>query len=269
MLLRRFYALLCSLFCQIKWRRDCVICRRKLCAKTIDTLSNKHIVVLAPHSDDEWIGCSQLLQSKSNRIMVVNCDMSGGDGDELHALRYKEMLNAADAIGYDLCAASDDLELFLRDVLTNNEVDVVMLPCYYDWHEEHFRVMYSFARAAKKVEYKGDVGMYQVSLPIPARLINHGFKMNRQQLKEKWNCLRELYPSQNYLPTQRFILNEHINGKLAKAYALEAYAVQSFERWNNSLERNSLSDNEKAFLRKNLQRIAVVREFASNRYLQN
>ena len=72
------------------------------------------------------------------------------------------------------------------------------------------------AGIANDCGYDGLVGMYQVSLPIPDKMINCGYTMRKRVLKQKWNNLKIYYPSQKFLSTRRFLLNEYINGALLK-----------------------------------------------------
>lgn len=243
-----------------RWQKDGILCRKELKQKELLSLDNKRIAVLAPHSDDEWIGCSRLLLKNPNNVTVINMDMQGGDSEELHALRFEEMRSVAQKIGYELITAGKSKEEFLCRFLTENSVDVVMLPGYYDWHDEHFAVMDAFSCAAKKIGYDGLVGMYQVSLPMPECLINYASVMRKKELKRKWSDLKKYYPSQDFLPIKRFMINEHINGGIIVAYAIESYSIMHVKKWQDKYNYNKLTNEEKILLRSNLNRISFVRE---------
>ncbi len=246
-----------------RWQKDGILCRKELKQKELLSLDNKRIVVLAPHSDDEWIGCSRLLLKYPDNVTVINMDMQGGDSEELHALRFEEMRFVAQKIRYELITTGKNKEEFLCQFLMENSVDIVMLPSYYDWHDEHFAVMDAFSCAAEKIGYDGLVGMYQVSLPMPESLINYASVMRKKELKRKWRDLRKYYPSQDFLPIKRFMLNEHINGKLSGSYALEAYSVQDFSAWKNQLF--PLAAEDKKVLSNNIQNIAYCRNYIQNK----
>lgn len=241
------------------WFCDSCICRREMSVKNIEIIENKCILILAPHSDDEWVGCSQLLQSNNN-IIVLNMDMSGGDSVEFHQERFKEMKAVSEKIGYSLLTVCEDKISFLQDYLENQAVDLIMVPCYFDWHSEHIDVMHMLNDAGKAAGYKNRVAMYQVSLPIPPQLITHGNTMTKEAVKEKWKELKLFYPTQRHLPAKRFLLNERINGALTRTYALEGYAIMEFEDWCNDLERYELSEDKRNYLYDNLQRIRFIRQ---------
>lgn len=243
-----------------RWQMDSILCRKELKPKDLLNLDNKRIVVLAPHSDDEWIGCCGLLTKYPNNVTVINMDMPGGDRDDIHQLRFMEMQNVANELGYELITISKNKEEFLRQFMTTNSVEIVMLPCYYDWHDEHFEVMEIFSRAAEKSKYDGLVGMYQVSFPIPAFMINYASCMQKNELKKKWREFKKYYPTQTFLPTKRFMLNERINGGLGTEYAIECYSVMHIKSWQIDYICNRLSEDETILLKSNLNNIAFVRD---------
>lgn len=261
-LVRKFKAAQNIVVRNFRWQMDSILCRKKIKQKELLSLDNKRIVVLAPHSDDEWIGCCRLLLSYPDNITVINMDMHGGDSEELHTLRFKEMQCVAKEIGYELITTGQDKEDFLCQFLIDNAIDLVMLPCYYDWHDEHFEVMEILSHAVEKSGYDGLIGMYQVSLPIPFQKINYGLPMKKKELRYKWICLKKFYGSQSFLPVRRFMINEHINGKLSGSYALEAYSVQDFNTWKNGYL--SLEAEDKIKLSDNIQNIAFCRNYLQN-----
>ena len=118
-----------------------------------------------------------------------------------------------------------------------------------------------FEKAAMEVQYNGLVAMYQVSIPIPGKMINYGSRMDKTECEKKWEDMKRFYPSQSYLPLKRFKFNERINGKIANAYAIEAYSINSFKRWKKGMQTYQLKKQEKKFLKDNLQDIKIIRGF--------
>lgn len=240
-------------------------CDFKKCSKTFETkpikeLINRNILILAPHSDDEWIGCSQLLINKNNNVTVLNMDMSGGDNQNLHKIRFEEMMNIAKIYKYKLISVKGSKKKFLVNYLKENQVDIIFVPCFYDWHFEHIKVMKILENAAIEAKYLNFIGMYQVSLPIPYQLITHGAIMDKSILRNKWNILKKYYPTQKFLPTKRFILNEKINGAIANCYSLEAYSILDFNLWQINLKNNILNKSERDKLYSNIQKMKFTRE---------
>ena len=56
---------------EYEWIRDYSIWRRMLPMTNVKELTDEKILILAPHSDDEWVGCSQLLINKKNDVTVM------------------------------------------------------------------------------------------------------------------------------------------------------------------------------------------------------
>lgn len=245
---------------EYSWYHDFKICSKVIEIKPIKELINKNILILAPHSDDEWIGCSQLLINKKNNVTVLNMDMLGSDNQILHRSRFEEMMYIAKIFKYKLISVKGNKKNFLVNYLKKNQIDIIFIPCFYDWHFEHIKVMKILKDAAIEAKYMNYIGMYQVSLPIPYQLITHGYMMEKSRLRNKWNNLKKYYPTQKFLPTKRFILNEKINGKIVDGYSLEAYSILDFNIWRINLENNIFDRFERDKLYSNIQKIKYIRD---------
>ena len=213
------------------------------------------IIILAPHSDDEWIGCFTILKKQRDNVTVVNMDMEGGDNDALHTKRYDEMKTAAESCGYKLKKIEGNKVNWLSDYITNHSPEYVLVPCYYDWHDEHYEVMDVLKEALETSKIDTNVVMYQVSIPMPPSLINCYHCLDKNEHEEKWRLLDVYYPSQSFLPTLRFKLNERINGKRFRAYAAEVFSVSSSDKWINDYKNNALSLQEREYYKHNLNNI--------------
>lgn len=218
-------------------------------------IKNGKILVLAPHSDDEWIGCSTILKKLRDSVTVINMDMEGGDSDALHKNRYDEMKTASESCGYKLEKIEGNKVNWLSDYIINHSPKYVLVPCYYDWHDEHYEVMDVLKDALEASKIETNVVMYQVSIPMPPSLINCYHSLDKNEHEEKWRLLDVYYPSQSFLPTFRFRLNERINGKRFGAYAAEVFSVSSSEKWINDYKNNALSLQEREYYKRNLNNI--------------
>lgn len=242
-----------------EWHRDSRSCRKKLLPKQLQDIPVGKKLVLMPHSDDEWIGCSQILLYQPEQTMVINMDMSGGDDKQLHLLRRKEAESVAKKYGYRFSTVQNRLS-DLKQIMLDEKPSCVFLPCYIDWHKEHIEVMRTFHEAARQVHYSGMVGMYQVSLPMPEKLINAGKRMSKRQWREKWKSLTKMYKTQAFLPVKRFMLNEYINGGVSNSYSLEAYCLLNFQEWDWALRHGIMSDECQKKVMRHLQEIRNVRQ---------
>lgn len=264
---RKIRSLLRLIIREYNWYRDVQYCRGELSSKRLQAIPEGKKIVLMPHSDDEWIGCSQILMNQPEQVLVVNMDMIGGDDEELHRTRRKEAEFAAQKYGYRFVTVRDGINDLAR-ILLDEQPNCVFLPSYLDWHEEHIAVMQLFKQAAMKSDYDKTVAIYQVSLPIPADLINCGYEMSHSQLTEKWSELKRLYPSQSFLPVRRFMLNEQINGGITSTYALEAYSLMNGLTWEQNLDKMILEPDVRRELKNHLQEIRFIRETLEERSLR-
>jgi N-acetylglucosamine malate deacetylase 1 len=145
------------------------------------------MLVIAPHQDDETIGCggALALQVRAGRSAYVVLLHDGADGHdelgmtrpELVALRNEESRRAAAVIGMEppvfLCHA--DLEASapiaaeeIRAVISDRKVDTVFIPFMLDGHPDHRKANYILAAALKKVDRSVRVFGYEVwGLCIP------------------------------------------------------------------------------------------------------
>jgi LmbE family N-acetylglucosaminyl deacetylase len=249
----------------IWWSIDCCICRGKIKKRRLSNVPDGKLFVLMPHSDDEWIGCSQLLMNHSANVIVINMDMPGGDNNSLHVARREEAESIANKYSYKIVSIEGvNKENKLSRLIKEYDPSCVFLPSFCDWHDEHFEVMNLFSDAADESDYRGEVGLYQVSIPIPQQLINAGFVMTKKQLKNKWSQFRKYYLTQNNIPCFRFAVNEIINGGICSQYAVEAYAIQNYPEWKANYQKFCLTDTEKKSLRENVNRISIIRNMCVN-----
>jgi LmbE family N-acetylglucosaminyl deacetylase len=149
----------------------------------------RHIVVLAPHPDDESIGCGGLLAHASRRgadITVVFAtdgdDMLVADaGGDLGSRRREEAIAACTILGARpvflgfrdgaLSGRIDDLGAAFDRAFAETHPDLVVLPWFGDDHRDHAAVNRAFARTgiARNVRVLG----CEIWSPLPAnRLVD-------------------------------------------------------------------------------------------------
>jgi LmbE family N-acetylglucosaminyl deacetylase len=145
------------------------------------------MLVVAPHQDDETIGCGGVLalQVRAKRPACVVLLHDGADGhDELGmtrpqlvALRNEESRRAAAVIGMeppvflsypDLSASATEAAEALRGIIADRNVDAVFVPFMLDGHADHRKANYILAAALKKIDRSVRVFGYEVwGLSIP------------------------------------------------------------------------------------------------------
>ncbi len=224
---------------------------------------SKKIVILIPHADDEWIGCSQIIVH-TNDVVLCNLNMPGGDTTELHMRRFEELKLISEKYNSRLLNLEySNLENELTQVILAEKPELIFVPFYYDWHEEHVKSMQCLCKCLgnigeKKIK-KIRIAMYQVSVPIPNRWINFALPMRKNEFYNKWQTFDTVYKTQVSLPWQRFRYSELINGRLCNNYAAEVFSVLDCKVWCDFLEKELLNPNEKRMIKQNLQDMIAVR----------
>lgn len=242
------------------WKKDVFICRKQaVICERVQSLHNDKMLVLAPHSDDEWIGCSQIIKDNEN-VVICNMNMDGGDSEKIHAIRYQEMKSLAEKFNRQFLTVSlHNRENDLLQIIRDFQPEIIFVPFFMDWHEEHIQVMNILKNVSTKV--KGfQIGLYPVSLPMLPDFITHYMPLNRGSLKSKWNVFLNTYKTQTFIPWKRFRANERINGAYVNQYAAEVYSIMSVEQWTGLLDGHLLTIEQKKCLKSNLNKIFKVRK---------
>lgn len=242
------------------WTVDRVVGRLKSEYIDIPVLNaDCKILILAPHSDDEWIGCSQIIKDNTD-VLICNMDMDGGDTQEIHAIRYQEMKSLANKYHRPFSTVNaNNRECGLLKIIQDYQPEIVFLPFFMDWHEEHIQVMNMLKRISASV--KGfQIGMYPVSLPMLRNYITCYKPLNKSALKAKWAEFLNTYKTQTFIPWKRFLSNERIYGACVNQYAAEVYSIMPIEQWTELLKDHLLTDEQKKNLKNNLNKISKVRK---------
>ena len=139
------------------------------------------MLVVAPHQDDETIGCggAMALQRRSGRavsVVILNDgaiehEDLGMERRELERLRNDESRRAADALDIpapsflghaDLQADASRIAEELAEILRARKIDVVFTPFVLDTQPDHRRANYIVAEALRKVDWNIRVLGYEV-----------------------------------------------------------------------------------------------------------
>lgn len=151
----------------------------------------KSMLVLAPHQDDEAIGCggALALQLRSGNAAAIVMLQDGADGHEelgmsrreLKELRNEESRQAAAAIGAEppeflnhasLAASAPQASEQVRGIILKRRADAVFVPFVLDAHPDHRWANYILAEALKGVDWNVRVFGYEVwGLCIPNVLV--------------------------------------------------------------------------------------------------
>ena len=135
------------------------------------------ILVLAPHADDESIGCGGLLLKYSAQCRVI-CLSDGSLGskdissNKISMQRKKEFsdaMNFAKVVSFDFLKAKDGNLINEFDEFANiefNGFDFVFIPNIFDQHLDHKAVGFHLAKLLKGKQINTKICMYEVWSPL-------------------------------------------------------------------------------------------------------
>lgn len=256
--------------CIWKWHidRSWVVDARKMRAliKPQEYFSIKksaRVLILAPHSDDEWIGCSQIIINCPNTT-ICSMEMEGGDDISRHLERINEMRNVANFFSLELLTISSDKQQSLISIIKKLSPEYICVPSIYDWHPEHIQVIDYLKEAILQLEYKGKVLSYQVSVPMPISLCHVASPMSFEDQKYKWDIFSEYYKTQAFMPVLRFKKQEEINGAICEAFSAEVYSCHDAQEWIRYVSSANLGHDEILLIKSNLNNISAIRTIAEN-----
>ena len=159
----------------------------------------KNILVLAPHMDDEIIGCGGTIckhVQSGDRVSVVyfTCGDKGNKGfasdENLSVLRKAEMHTSNQILGIqqayflDFKDGTDEdwsvKKEELREIYLNISPDLIYLPPYFDLHLDHRKTHWLFQEAMENMAVC-DLCVYEVWTPVnPNLIINITQEMGRK-----------------------------------------------------------------------------------------
>lgn len=181
-------------------------------------ITDEEVVIIAPHADDELIGCHQLITNYTQSITVLYGGYLGSNQTESNRItREQEIKKYCQMQGCNLVVSTPKtIGYELKRVIRERVPQFIFLPSYVDWHDEHRLV--NDVLIENFEEYKGHIAWYHVSMPIPGRFINAYSAMSKEQNNSKWDLMKQVYISQLHMDINRFRFVEKINGKPEETY---------------------------------------------------
>ncbi len=141
-----------------------------------------HVLVVAPHPDDECTGCggTLVLHSRANDDITVLqiTDGQGArapsfEGQSMAQVRQREARFAAAILGVHLEQLSlpervwrEELRRVLRAWVVEMDPDVVYAPSCVDFHPDHLRVARTLAAALDSNRERPRIRVYEVTVPL-------------------------------------------------------------------------------------------------------
>ena len=214
-------------------------------SKSISSLRIKKALILCPHADDEWIGCSSILSDLSIESTVLYYRMYGYDQSKVNKkTRDRELRKCAEKWKFGLTGDGTTALRYLEESIALHKYDTIFVPSPIDWHWEHRDVFRGLIDVLKTVHFT-DVNILYYYVSVPCIYTTNVFTsvLTHKQQNAKWFFFEQNYLSQ-IMPIKRYKLQERINGTFASSYAAEVFYLASQERlfqdYNMLHEGNSI-----------------------------
>ena len=251
-------------------------------------LPGERILILAPHVDDETIGCGgAILKYKNNSKRLSICYLtksqkrgSGKSPKDIAKERQEEAYKVAAKVGLvkdDLFFLSGedgnllhtDIKDELLEVIEKIRPEIIFVPIFLDTHKDHYAANIKLLDAYKSKPdlFKGvEVFLYESQSPITPIYSNVILDI-RDVFKEKLELLK-MFKSQN-INIESIKNVNHINGLAPKLEAAEAFIRISIEEYKKIIDSSIYSAEEEFIsLRENLNanrdNIALISSYRSS-----
>lgn len=197
----------------------------------------KKTLILAPHSDDEWIGCSQILKNSEDSTVYYFNFLGNNYSEANEKTRKKELESLQNIFDFKLTTSSNrDNYEDLEKLISENNFSSIFIPSPIDWHPEHILANNIFIKIYEKLkERKIPFYFYEVSVPIPSKIEKKFLPMTKKEIEEKKKVFNLHYPSQKNVSIRRLTLQNKLSASGSKFYAIEPYAIIDFETWKKLL----------------------------------
>ncbi|KOF08667.1 hypothetical protein AC739_19010 [Planococcus glaciei] len=235
-------------------------------AVDLQLLTSKKVLMLVPHADDELIGGSQLIKSFGSNLSAFYFGFLGPNPPENSAqIRLSELKSSSEKLKLRFRASTGRHIEELSELIADTKPEIIALPFLIDWQPEHLQSGIILDRAILEVQhqfpsYQPQICMYQISVPITEKFITHYLPMSKAEHSSKWKVFHDVYTSQSYIPSLRFIFQERISGQCLGHYAAEVFALSSFTEWRTRLRKVVEYDIKKFRLDKKIGNIKHIRK---------
>lgn len=196
---------------------------------------NNKILILVPHSDDEWIGCSKIISSHK-KVDVYYFNFLGKNYTENNKIiRLNELQALKKIFSFNLfISGSYDSYEDLKALLLKNKYTHIFIPSFFDWHPEHIKVNKIFNTCINDINLDvfPQLFFYPITVPLPDQLNIFYSVMDKAYIKLKKNTFNLIYKSQKNIPCRRSCIQSRISAKGLKYHAIETYGKISLVNWN-------------------------------------
>ena len=220
-------------------------------------------MVLAPHADDELIGCHYFMKSHPNLVCFCFCFTGTNNDLDNYVQRKNEFVDYCSNNKINYIFPEGNWKEALFNLLMQNRFDYILLPSIIDWHQEHRKVNYLLSELNYHFQNKPGIIWYQISVPICKKYINYVERSSKEGFCNKWKNFDCCYISQKKINKKRFMYCEQ--NREYDTYSAESYTVLNFEDWIRLVEYSKSVDNEFFNMKKRLNNLLVLMNM-SNRF---
>lgn len=189
----------------------------------LEQLSLNKVLILCPHADDEWIGCSSIIKT-CKTVDVLYYRLYGYNTNEDNRLVRDQEIKQCSCDNHFTLITSDCIDSTLSELLAKNQYDAIIAPSPIDWHWEHRYVFDTLVEALSTISFPVEyqVLLYHISVPCVESNEVYASYLDENVQIYKWRYFDSNYVSQK-MPDKRYMLQERLNAINTGYYAAELY----------------------------------------------
>jgi LmbE family N-acetylglucosaminyl deacetylase len=255
--IKRVYISFKKIKIQLKWFAQFNALKKERKIGNTEALTKKrfeHILIIAPHADDELIGCFQFIKNNLRAVRLFYCGFTGGNIDsENISSRAAEFEKFCKTMKVEYVVSSNNIEIDLKKEINEYGPDAILIPSFVDWHLEHRKVNHILSEIIEHCDCSTCIMWYQISVPMSSTFVNCFEVLNKRDQDEKWDIFYDCYKTQKHLPIKRFRYAERLAGQRHGVFAGEEFSLMSAAEWRrcirilqekkNEMEIDSLSES--------------------------
>lgn len=201
-------------------------------------VSCKNIAIIAPHADDELIGCFSMIKNAN----IFLCSLTGTNKSLDNKLtREKEFISICDDLKLRYYISKGNLLNDLTDYILLNRPNLIALPCAIDWHSEHRMINNMVAQICYENGFFPTIIWYQISVPLARNEINRMNVISKKEQQKKWILFKKYYKSQLSININRFIFVEN---HFIKHKCIEPFIELDFHKFYSMVKRIKDKDDK-------------------------
>lgn len=193
----------------------------------------ENTLILVPHADDEWIGCSQVLKKSKTCTLYYFNFLGNNYNKENEIIRLNELKKLQEKFGFNLIVSQYKTSfLDLENLILSETFSSIYIPFPIDWHSEHLEVNEIFISILEKINKTNQsLFFYHISVPIPHQVKIKFLPLSISDIIEKNEIFNHYYISQKNIPIKRLTVQNKLSAIRSRYYAVEIFSKMSYPEW--------------------------------------